>query len=96
LLGGAAPLDAAIDTACQNFQKKMVEYFCVVMKHPNVAITMQKFQRDPSFSARVSPCSDAWRTLINHFDLRVVGITIGLLAKLVDAQGETESIDAFL
>jgi hypothetical protein len=35
-------------------------------------------------------------TLINHFDRRGVGRTVGLLAKLLDAQGETESIDSFL
>jgi hypothetical protein len=66
------------------------------MKHPTVAAVLTSFQRNPSFSARVSPCSDAWRTLIDHFDQRSVGRTIGLLAKLLDAQGETESIDAFL
>jgi hypothetical protein len=44
----------------------------------------------------VSPSSDTLRTLIIHFDHRGVGRTIGLLAKLLDAQGERESIDAFL
>jgi hypothetical protein len=44
----------------------------------------------------VSPGLDAWRTVINHFDQRGVGRTVGLLAKLLDAQGKTKSIDAFL
>jgi hypothetical protein len=66
------------------------------MKYPIAAITLQNFQRDPSFKARVSPGSGAWRTLINHFDQRGVGRTVGLLTKLMDAQGEIESIDAFL
>jgi hypothetical protein len=66
------------------------------MKHPIAAIALQNFQRDPSFKARVSPGANAWRTLINHFDKRCVGRIVGLLAKLVDAQGETESIDAFM
>jgi hypothetical protein len=44
----------------------------------------------------VSPGNDALRTLIDHFDQRGVGRIVGLLAKLLDAQGETESIDAFL
>jgi hypothetical protein len=43
----------------------------------------------------VSLGSDAWRTFITHFDHRGVGRTVGLLAKLMDAQGETESIYAF-
>jgi hypothetical protein len=74
----------------------MFGYLCVVMKHSIVVIAMQNFQRDPFFSARVSPCSDAWRTLIHYFDPRGVGRAVGLLTKLIDAQGETKSIDAFL
>jgi hypothetical protein len=66
------------------------------MKHPTAAIEMQNFQRDPSFKSRVSPGSDARRTLINHFDQCGGGRTIGLLANFLDAQGKTESIDAFL
>jgi hypothetical protein len=65
------------------------------MKHPTAAIALQNFQRDPSFSPRVSQGPDARRTL-NHFDQRGVGRIIGLLAIFLDAQGEIESIDAFL
>lgn len=67
-----------------------------MMKHPTAVIVLTNFQRDPSFSARVSPGSDAWRVLIDHFDQRGIGRTVGLLAKLLDAQGETESVDAFI
>jgi hypothetical protein len=66
------------------------------MKHPTAVIVLTNFQRDPSFSARVSPCSDAHGKLIDHFDQRGVCRTFGPLAKLLDAQGETESIDAYL
>jgi hypothetical protein len=58
--------------------------------------SLDNFQRDPSFSARLSQGSDAWRTLIDHFDKCGAGRTIGSLAKLLDAQGETESVDTFL
>jgi hypothetical protein len=88
LLEGAPPPDAHVNTAYQGFQKKN-RYLCVVMKHPIAAIALQNFQRDPSFKARVSPCSHAWRTLINHFDQRGVGTIVGLLAKLLDTQSET-------
>jgi hypothetical protein len=65
------------------------------MKHPIHVIVLTNFQHDPSFSARVSQGSDAWRVLIDHFDQRGIGKTIGLLAKILDAQSETESVDAF-
>jgi hypothetical protein len=66
------------------------------MKHPTAAIALENFQRDLSLKARVSPSSNAWRTLINHFDQRGVGRTVGLLAKFLNAQGDTESTYAFL
>jgi hypothetical protein len=40
--------------------------------------------------------SVALQTLINHFDQRGVGRIVGLVAKLMDAQGQTKSIEAFL
>jgi hypothetical protein len=95
-LEGAAPPDAAVNTAYHNFQKKLFGYLCVMIKHPTAVVVLTNFQRDPSFSARVSPGSDAWRVLIDHFDQRGIGRTVGLLAKFLDAQGETESVDAFI
>jgi hypothetical protein len=81
----------------RNFQKRMFVYLCVVMKHPTDEIGMTNFQRDPSVSLlRVSPYSDAWRALIDLFDQRGVGLIVDLLANLLDSQGETKSIDAFL
>jgi hypothetical protein len=65
LLEGAPPLDAAVKTTYRNLQHKMFGYLCVVMKHPTSAMAMSNFQRDPSFSTRVSPCSDALRALID-------------------------------
>jgi hypothetical protein len=38
---------------------------------------------------------DTWHTLVNSFD-HIVSITLGLLVKLLDSQGDTESIDASL
>jgi hypothetical protein len=89
LLEGTTPLDIDVTTNYQNFQK-VFGYLCVVMKHPIVIVALQNFQRGPSFSARVSPCSYAWRPLIKYFDHRDVGRTIGLLEKLLHAQGETD------
>jgi hypothetical protein len=77
MLEGAAPLDAIVKTSFRTFQKKLFGCLCVVMKHPTLAIVMTAFQRDPSFSARVSRGSYAWRTLIDHFDKRGVGRTVG-------------------
>jgi hypothetical protein len=91
VLEGGAPSDAYVNTTYITFQK-MSGYLCVVMKHPSAAIVMTNFQRGPSFSTRVSLDSDVWSTLIEHFDRRGVGRIIGLLAKLLDAQGESVSI----
>jgi hypothetical protein len=55
-----------------------------------------KIQRDPYLSSRVLLGFDALRTLIIHFDQRGVGRTVGLLAKLLDAQGGTKSTYSFL
>jgi hypothetical protein len=67
-----------------------------MMKHLTAAIVFTNFPRDPSYSARVSSRSHAWRTLIDHFDQRSGGRTFGFLRQLLNAQGETESVDAFL
>jgi hypothetical protein len=66
------------------------------MKHPAAAMALSNFQRDPSFSTRVSPCSDAWRALIDLFDQMGIGRTVSLLTKLMEPQGDRESIDAYL
>jgi hypothetical protein len=68
----------------------------MVMKHPTVAIALTHFQRGPSFSTRVTPGTDARRALIYLFEQRGICRIVGLLAKLLDAQGKTKSIDAFL
>ena len=96
LLEGAPPPDAAANTAYRNFQHKMFGYLCVVMKHPTAAMALSNFQRDPSFSTRVSPGSDAWRALIDLFDQRGIGRTVSLLTKLMEPQGDRENIDAYL
>jgi hypothetical protein len=91
VLEGGAPSNAHVITAYITFQK-LFGYLCVVMKHTTAAIVIINVQRGPSFSSRVSPDSDVWSTLIEHFDRRGVGRIIGFLAKLLDAQGETVSI----
>jgi hypothetical protein len=96
LLEGAAPPDAPANTAYRNFQHKMFGYLCVVMKYPTAAMALSNFQRDPSFSTRVSPGSDAWRALVDLFDQRGIGRTVNLLTKLMEPQGDKENIDAYL
>jgi hypothetical protein len=60
-----------------------------VMKHSTVAIALTSFQRDPSFSTRVSTGSSVLRALIGLFDQPGVGRTVGLFAKLLGSQCET-------
>jgi hypothetical protein len=96
VLEGAAPPNALLTQLIATFRKIMLGYLRIVIKHTTTAIAMTNFQRDPSFSARVSLGSYAWRVLIDLFDYRGVVKTLGLLAKFLDSQSETESIDAFL
>jgi hypothetical protein len=81
LLEGAPPPDAAVNTNYRNFQHKMFGYLFVDITYPTAAMALSNFQRDPSFSTRVSPGSDAWRALIDLFDQRGIGRTVSLLTK---------------
>jgi hypothetical protein len=60
------------------------------MKHPSAAIALSNFQRNPSFPKPVSPCSYAWRALINIDGERCVGKTHNLLSQILRPQGSNE------
>jgi hypothetical protein len=92
-LEGPTPAHVVVNAAYRNLQRKMLGYMCFVMKHHTIA--MSNFQSDPSVTTRVSRGSDAWRALVILFYERGVGKTIGLLA-LLDSQGDSDIIDAFL
>jgi hypothetical protein len=96
LLEGAPPLDAIVNTSYRSFHHKMFSYLCVVMKHLIAAMALSHFQRDPSFSTRVSLGSHAWRALIDLLDQRGIGRTLSLLTKLMEPQGNKDNIGAYL
>jgi hypothetical protein len=96
LLEGAPPHGVVVNIAYRNFQHKMFGYLGVVMKHPTTAMAMSNFQRDPSFSTRVSHGLDARRALIDLPYQRGVGKTVSFLTKLMEPQGDIEIIDAYL